>query len=231
MLDQAFFINQIPATLYGAPAEQCVLFVHGKHGSKAEAAPFAALVCPLGWQVLSADLPDHGDRTGTGGFDPWHAVPELETLMTFARRRWDRIALRADSIGAWFSLLAFAQQPPERALFVSPVLDMPRLIQTMLGWAGVTETELQQRDSIETHFGETLSWPYYQYALAHPVEQWACPTAILYAGRDTLTERQTVENFTRRFACDLTVAEDGEHWFHTPPQLEILRRWTVNQFT
>ena len=51
------------------------------------------------------------------------------------------------------------------------------------------------------------------------------PTAILYAGQDHLTARETVEEFARRFGCSVTVMENGEHWFHTEEQLAVLDTW------
>lgn len=226
MRETSFQIGQIPALLCGDEADKVYLFVHGRHGCKEEGRAFAEAVGPLGWQVLAIDLPEHGERTGETGFDPWHAVPELQAVMAWARERWPRTALRATSLGAWFSMLAFAAEPPEKSLFVSPVLDMERLIWRMMQWAGVTEAELEARREIETSFGETLSWRYYQYAKSRPITFWPSPTAILYADGDTLTERREAESFAARFHCELTVMEGGEHWFHTPEQLEVLRRWT-----
>ena len=226
MMESVFQIEHIPAVLYGAESEGVYLFVHGKCGQKEEAKDFAGTVCPRGWQVLGIDLPEHGSRKDeTEAFDPWHAVPELQTVLAYARSRWSHVALRANSIGAWFSMLACQGEPPEKALFVSPILDMERLIGRMMQWVGVTEGELEARKTAETGFGETLSWRYLQYAKAHPMEIWPCPTAILYGERDNLTPRQEAEAFARRFCCDLTVMEDGEHWFHTPEQLEVLHRW------
>lgn len=226
MQETNFTIDRIPAVLYGEDAGRVWLFVHGKCGCKEEARAFAELACPKGWQVLAVDLPGHGARRDEAGtFDPWHAVPELRAVWDYARPRWTHIALRATSLGAWFSMLALADEPLEKCLFVSPVLDMARLIRNMMGWAGVTEAELEARQAIETAFGETLSWPYYQYALAHPIASWLCPTAILYAERDDLTERPVADAFAARFGCGLTVVPDGEHWFHTPAQLDALRRW------
>lgn len=227
MKEAVFKIGRMPALLCGGEAERAYLFVHGKHGCKEEARDFVEIICPNGWQVLSVDMPEHGERRGeTGTFNPWHAVPELRSVMAWARRRWKGVALRATSIGAWFSLLAFSEDPPERSLFVSPVLDMTALIRTMMGWAGVTEAALEERGEIPTDFGETLSWRYYQYAKAHPIERWSGSTAILYAGGDALTSRETVDAFAARFGCALTVMEDGEHWFHTEEQLAALRQWT-----
>ena len=226
MKETVFQIEQIPAVQYGEESDKLYLFVHGKCGYKEEAKAFAGIVCPRGWQVLGIDLPEHGSRKGeTDAFDPWHVAPELQTVMEYARVHWSHIALRANSIGAWFSMLAFQSEPLVKVLFVSPILDMEQLIGRMMLWAGVTEAELEARETIETSFGETLSWRYFQYAKAHPIESWPWPTAILYAGQDNLTPRQEVDGFVERFSCDLTVMEDGEHWFHMPEQLEVLHRW------
>ena len=218
--------GSIPAVLYGEPAPKVWLYLHGKCGCKEEAEAFARIVCPGGTQVLAMDLPRHGERKdSTEDFVPWDTVPELEQLLAYARTRWKQVALRCTSLGAWFALLAFGKERLDKALFVSPVLDMERLIRDMMGWAGVSRERLEEAGEIPTEFGETLSWRYLQYAQAHPITDWNTPTAVLYAGRDGLTGRGTVDRFVRRFGCELTVMEDGEHWFHTPEQLEVLTRW------
>ena len=130
----------------------------------------------------------------------------------------------ATSIGAWLSMLALQEQEIDRALFVSPVVDMQNLIGTMMTWAGVTEEELKQKGEIPTQFGETLSWEYLCWAREHPV-RWTAPTEILYAGGDTLTSRSVIDDFAAKSGSGLTVMEDGEHWFHTEEQLQFLREW------
>ncbi|MDO5603200.1 MAG: alpha/beta hydrolase, partial [Oscillospiraceae bacterium] len=178
-----------------------------------------------GWQVLSLDLPQHGERKDEPGFDPWHIVPELRRIMDGVRPQYRRFALRANSIGAWFAMLAFEDQPLERCLFVSAVVDMNRLIDTMMGWAGVTPQQLESARFIPTDFGQTLSWEYFLYAKEHPVTEWKSPTFLLYGENDEMVKRRDIENFARKFGCRLTVTEGGEHWFHTPLQLEALKRW------
>lgn len=219
-------IQGIPAVLYGEPSEKVWLYVHGKQSAKEAAQRFAGTACGKGWQVLSADLPEHGERAGgPTPLLPWKAVPELREIFAWASPRWGRKALRCTSLGAWFSLLAFAGEPLERALFVSPVLDMELLILDMMKWAGVSEALLRELGEIPTDFGETLSWKYLEYARAHKTLDWEIPTSILYAGGDRLISRYSVEYFSRCFGADLTVLEDGEHWFHTPEQVAFLRRW------
>lgn len=230
MREERFTIGTAPSVLYGEPGDRVYLFVHGKCGCKEEGEAFAEIVCPRGWQVLAIDLPEHGERKGgESGFDPWHVVPDLRSVLAYARQRWACIALRATSIGAWFSMQAFAGEPLERALFVSPVLEMEKLIRNMMLWASVDEARLEREREIPTDFGEILSWRYLQYAKEHPVTVWNANTVILYPDRDNLTDRTTVDEFARRFGCGLTVMENGEHWFHTSEQLAVLRSWEEEQ--
>lgn len=226
MTEETFSIGRIPAVLYGGSSGRAYLFVHGQCGCKEEGAAFAEVACPKGFQVLAVDLPEHGARKGDADrLDPWTAVPELQSALEFMKPRWDEVSLRANSIGAHFSLLAFAGEPLRRALFVSPILDMERLIADMMRGAGVTEEELAARGEIATDFGQTLSWRYLRWERQHPIQNWRCPTAILYAGRDNMTGRETAERFAAGRGAALTVMETGEHWFHTPEQLAVLRAW------
>lgn len=225
MKQEVLQLETTPALLYGEPASHVWLFVHGKQGCKEEGAAFAQVVCPKGAQVLAVDLPEHGARKGEAGFDPWHVVPELGRVMDWLKSRWAQVSLRANSLGGWFSLLAFGGRPLKKALLVSPVLDMEQLIRQMMGWAQVDEARLAREGEIPTGFGETLSWRYLQYAKDHPVTAWAAPTEILYPGGDHLTDRKTAQAFAQKFGCGLTVLEEGEHWFHTPEQLAALNTW------
>ena len=224
MKEDRFTIDGIPAVLFGEQSGRVWLFVHGKLGNKEEAAAFAGLAD--GAQVLAVDLPGHGERSGEGieALTPWNAVPELERVYAYAAEHWQHISLRATSIGCWFAMLSLDGKPLEKALFVSPVTDMAKLIRDMMGWAGVTEAELEQKGQIPTPFGETLDWQYYRYAEEHPV-LWDVPTAVLYAGQDNLTSRETIESFTAPEGRTLTVLEEGEHWFHTPEQLAFMAKW------
>ncbi len=226
METKPIYINGIPAILWGDHSRKIYLYVHGMGSRKEEAETFASLAASRGWQVLSIDLPEHGARhKETGTFNPWHAVPELLQAMEFASAGRECTALFANSIGAWFSLLAFASTPLDHCLFVSPILDMEKLIANMMRVAGVTEERLEREKVIPIEFGQSLSWDYLTYARANPVNVWDKPTKILYAGQDNLTDRQTVDGFVSRFGCELTVMENGEHWFHTPEQLNVLNTW------
>ena len=190
-----------------------ILYIHGKGGSAKEADRFRA-IC-TGFDVLGVDY--------KGEF-PWEAAPQIAAAYDEANRQYEHIILLASSIGAYFSMLALGEQKPDKALFVSPVLDMERLILDMMGWAGVSEQMLREKGEIPTNFGETLSWKYLRYVREHPIA-WQVPTEILYAGGDHLVSRQTVERFAAEHGAGLTVLENGEHWFHTEEQLAYLDNW------
>jgi hypothetical protein len=221
-----YTIGHIPAVLYGEESKKGYLFVHGQGGNKEEAKAFAEIAVPAGYQVLGIDLPEHGERKGTTErFNPWTAVPELQAVFLERKPFWNTISLRANSIGAYFSMLAFSGEHIEKALFVSPIVNMEKLILDMMGWAGVTETVLRDKGEIATNFGQTLSWNYLCWVREHPLSGWSVPTSILYAGGDNLTSRETIMAFAKEYDASVEVYEPGEHWFHTDEQLSVLKDW------
>ena len=220
----------IPAVLYGEPADTLFLFVHGKLSRKEEAETFAEDVVPLGYQVLAFDLPEHGERKGEDyPCTVRNGVHDLRTVYDSIKDSYRSVSLFACSLGAYFSLVAYGDVLFDKCLFLSPLLDMERLIRNMMHWANVDEAQLQQEREIPTSFGETLSWDYYEYVRAHPVDTWDSPTSILYGEKDNLTERDVLDSFVRNFKCRVTVMNEGEHFFHTPAQLLCLRNWIREQ--
>ena len=96
MKEERFTIRNIPSLLYGDSSENLFLYIHGKMGRKEEAAHIAEIVYPKGYQVLSIDLPGHGERTGEMEcFVPWKVVPELQAVYANTQKRWKRISLYA----------------------------------------------------------------------------------------------------------------------------------------
>lgn len=112
----------------------------------------------------------------------------------------------------------------EKAYFVSPIVDMEKLIADMMQWAGVTEEDLKEKESIETAFGETLSWEYLSWGRKHPIS-WQVPTSVLYGSKDNLQPIETIQAFAKEVGADLTVMQNGEHWFHTEEQMAFLDSW------
>lgn len=194
-----------------------VIYVHGKGGSAQEAEHYGTLFPDA--EVVGFDY-----RAQT----PWEAKEEFLRFFAGQRERCGSLMLVANSIGAYFSTCASAETLIDRAYFISPIVDMEKLICKMMAWAGVTEQELAEKSEIPTEFGETLSWNYLCYVREHPLH-WGVPTCILYGGRDSLTSPETVTAFAERTGAELTVMPDGEHWFHTQRQLQFLDSWITSR--
>lgn len=190
-----------------------VIYVHGKGGSAAEAGHYNALF--PGSEVIGFDY--HAQT-------PWEAEAEFRQFFPGQRKRCDSLTLVANSIGAFFSLASLDETWVDKAYLISPVVDMEKLIVSMMMWAGVTEQELAAKLEIPTEFGETLSWKYLCYVREHPV-LWRVPTRILYGEHDNLTTLETISEFAKRTGAELTVMPGGEHWFHTEEQMRFLDGW------
>ena len=226
MHTEALCVAGIPALLWGRPSDRAYLYVHGKLSRKEHAEPFAVIAEEKGFQTLSFDLPEHGERAGDHArrCDIWNGVRDLAAVADHAFGRWRDLSLYACSLGAYFSLHAFAERPFVRCLFQSPIVDMEYLIERMFAWYGVTEEVLRARGEIATPI-DPLRWDYYQYVRAHPVRKWDVPTYILYGGRDSFQSRAVIEGFAERFGCRLTVSEGSEHPFMAPGDARTVERW------
>lgn len=193
--------------------KKALLFIHGKNGCAEESEHYRAL-------FPDCDIIGFDYQSET----PWEARDEFTAFFDSLREVYPRIMLAANSIGAYFAMNALYDRPVERAYFISPVVDMEKLIADMLQWTGATERELRDKGTIGTGFGETLSWNYLSWVRSHPLS-WPIPTRILYGGKDQLQSFQTVAAFAGRIGAELTVMEDGEHWFHTDEQMAFLDNW------
>ena len=111
-----------------------------------------------------------------------------------------------------------------KAYFISPVVNLERLIVDMISWAGISEAELEKKKIIPVEFGEDLSWDYLQYVRKNPIT-WNVPTEILYGSLDNLQSIDTISEFAARSNANVTVMEKGEHWFHTDEQMKFLDEW------
>ena len=190
-----------------------VLYIHGKGGSSAESEHYKSLFPK--YDVIGLDYQT---------FTPWETGKEIHTAVSKFKNEYKKIILIANSIGAFFCMNADISEWIEKAYFISPIVDMEKLILNMMSWANVTEEELKIKGIIPTAFGEDLSWEYLCFVREHPV-QWTVPTNILYGGKDNLTSYETITAFAEKNHCKLTVMENGEHWFHTEAQMQFLDHW------
>lgn len=195
-----------------------IVYVHGKGGSAEEAEHYRGLFPEA--EVVGFDY--HAQT-------PWEAREEFPQFFAEKRKHCDHLMLIANSIGAFFSMSSLDDTLIDQAHFISPVVDMEKLIGNMMMWVNVTERELAEKSEIPTQFGETLSWPYLCYVREHPIV-WQVPTRILYGEYDNLTSQETISTFAKRVGAELTVMQGGEHWFHTEQQMRFLDDWILRNF-
>ena len=190
-----------------------VIYIHGKGGSATESEHYKPLFPDN--EVIGLDYQT---------FTPWETGKEIRIAVEELKGKYENVILIANSIGAFFSMNAGIDEMIQKAYFISPIVDMDKLITDMMKWANVTEQELELKGVIHTDFGEDLSWDYLSYVRSHLVE-WRVPTQILYGSKDHLISLDTITRFANKHQATLTVMEDGEHWFHTEKQMVFLDNW------
>ena len=109
-----------------------IVYVHGRGGSPKEVDRYRQLFRHaydvIGFDYVSAY--------------PWEAQLEFPAYFSSLHSRYSKVLLIAQSIGAYFSLVSLSEMPIEKAMIISPIVDMEKLILAMMERAGVTEDEL-----------------------------------------------------------------------------------------
>lgn len=154
-----------------------------------------------------------------------HCVHDLKEIGKYAQEHWDQVSLFACSMGNYFSLLTYRDIGLKTALFLSPVVDMERIIRNMMMWFQVSPERLEKEGTIDTPVGQKLYWDYFCYVLEHPVDKWDVDTRILYGAQDNLVEVDTISNFIEKFPVLLEIMDEGEHYFHTDDQINVFTQW------
>lgn len=193
--------------------DKLVLYIHGQGGNAEEAAHYRPLFPNC--KVIGFDYTAQS---------PWEAKAEFPKLFDAICGRSRKVTVIANSIGAFFAMAALSERPIETAYFISPIVNMEKLIEDRMAWAKVSEAELREKGVIEIPSGPDLSWEYLSYVRDHPID-WQVPTHILYGGKDALTSLTTISAFAAQTGATLTVMEQGEHWFHTEEQMQVLDDW------
>ena len=128
------------------------------------------------------------------------------------KSQWNYISLYACSIGAYFSLNAYADKAFNKCPFQSPILDLQYLMNQMFIWFSITKDELYTKQQITTPL-EVMTWDYYEYVMNNPIVKWDIPTSILYGSKDDLQSNNVINDFTEKHNCKLTISNNSEHYF------------------
>ena len=225
MIHNKIKINNIPAIIWGEKSDKVYLFVHGKMSSKESAEHFAQIAEKKGYQTISFDLPQHGERMNENErCHIWEGMRDLAIVGEFVFEAWKEVSVFACSLGAYFCLNTYSACDIKKCLFQSPILDMEYLIEQMMLWFDVSEARLEQEKEVDTPI-DLMTWNYYQYVKTHPIRKWTIPTNILYGGKDDLQSLEVVKCFADKFDCILNVAKSSEHSFATQEDQKIIEDW------
>ncbi len=161
MTKEKIYLANIPVIVWGEQSAKAYLFVHGKMSSKESAEAFAEAAAAKGYQTISFDLPEHGERIADSAYkcNLANGISDLTQVGDFVFGKWKTVSLFACSLGAYFSLQAYRERHFENCLFQSPIVDMEYLIRQMFFWFNITEEQLQKEEEIPTPV-DTLSWPF-----------------------------------------------------------------------
>ena len=228
-------INNIPSIIWGEKSNRVFIAVHGNMSNKEDDVIkiLAEKVINRGYQLLSFDLPEHGERKDDTNYlcIVQNCVNDLKLIMEYAKANYEEINLWACSMGAYFSLLAYKDEEIKQCAFLSPVVNMKVIIDNMMLWNNTTEKELEEKQEIKTDFGQTLYWDYYEYVKNNPITNWNKKTFVLYGNKDNLQDENIIKDFCNNFNCSLLILENGEHFFHTEEQLKFYENWIDKTIT
>lgn len=194
--------------------KNAVIYIHGKGGSLVEAEHYRKFF---------------DEKHKIIGFNykskfPWDVKIEFSNFFDTITRNCDDIYLIANSLGAYFSMLSLYDKKIKKAMFISPIVDMEKVILNMMSFLNISEEKLYREKEISTTSGETLSWEYLSYVMDNPIV-WNVPTDILYSENDNITSLETMMNFVNKTNSRLTIMKNGEHYFHTEEQMNFLDNW------
>ncbi len=111
--------------------KKAAVYVHGK-GGNADEAEFYKPLFPE-FEVMGFDYKSTA---------PWDAKNEFLNFFNDLREKYDSTVLVANSIGAFFAMNSLSLKQLDKAMLISPVVDMEKLIKNMMISANVTEDEL-----------------------------------------------------------------------------------------
>lgn len=223
-------IDNIPSIIWGEKSKKIFIAIHGNMSNKEDTVIeiLAQIAINKGYQVLSFDLPEHGERKENTQYlcKVQNCIKDLRKIINYVKENnYEEINLFACSMGAYFSLLEYKDELINKVIFLSPIVNMNILIENMMKWSNTSIQKLEKEKEIKTDFGQILYWDYYCYVKDNPITKWNKQTYILYGNKDNMQQENIIKNFAKEYKCELNILENGEHFFHTKEQLEYYANW------
>lgn len=221
-------INGIPAILWGDESTQIVIVTHGSQSHKEDRfiQCCAENLCKRGFQVLSFDLPEHGERKAKL---PIHtvrqAIEDLNEIYNYSNQRYSSIIGIGCSLGAYYTLVAYQRKPLKYGALLSPVVDLIELTHQMLENDSRTIEDVMIQNEITLSNGIVVRYEDYQYLRDHQVSKITFPLSILYGLNDKLISYRSIEKFISKHDCECIISDKSKHYFHTKEDMIQIDQW------
>lgn len=115
-----------------------VIYIHGKYGTVEEAEYYKKFFNEadiIGFEYTSEY--------------PWDFQKEFSNFIDNIYIKYKKISIIANSIGAYFTMLSLTNKNIEKAFFISPIVDMEKLITDMMFLENITEEELYKKKKLK----------------------------------------------------------------------------------
>lgn len=96
------YIKEVPVVIYGHPSDMVYIYIHGPNGRKEDAKKHTKEADDEGRQILSIDLPKHGERRRAKEELNGSVIKyELETVLEYARKHWKHVSFFSKNEEIW----------------------------------------------------------------------------------------------------------------------------------
>jgi|GEM_PF-684891 len=227
---EELLLDGVPALRWGKPGGRAVIGVHGQFSNKHDPvmARCGDVIASWGDQLITFDLPAHGDRQDDKAFTPMDASPEVRAFARLARSQSTEVSLLANSIGAYFSLCDTPAGTFERAWMVSPLLDLEYYIRDIMAEYSVSDEQLEAQTVIDTPRG-VLERSYLRFVEEHPARLNA-PSWMIRGDQDEMVPLNALSRFVGAPGVELVQVEGGQHFLGQPPHLDTVVAWFEERY-
>ena len=186
------------------------------------------VIASQGDQLITFDLPTHGNCQDDKAFTPMDASPEVRAFARLARSQSIEVSLLANSIGAYFSLCDTPAGTFKHAWLVSPLLDLEYYIRDMMAEYSVTDEQLEAEPEINTPRG-VLESPYLRFVEKHSA-RLDIPIWIIRGDQDEMVPLGILSRFVGAPGVELVQVEGGQHFLGRPPHLDTVVAWFEERY-
>lgn len=192
--------------------DDCIVYIHGLHGNEAESRFYSFLLDKM--DVIGLDYKDG---------NPWEIKDHIIQEFAEIHRKYKRVFVVANSIGAFYAYTYLSQFRIEEAFFISPLVNMKKIIEKMMRKNHISLATLKQEQIIILEDGQKLSYEFYMSLIE--ADHWRVKTHVLYGEKDKLVDQDSLIHFLATHQATLTVMKNAGHYFHTPSQLRCIKKW------